>query len=316
MSGELDLVVAGAEPAAAGVRLLTLRHPGGGELPAWTPGGHVDLVLREDLVRQYSLCGDPADRSALQVAVLCEPAGRGGSRFVHERLAPGVPVRVRGPRNNFRLVDAERYLFIAGGIGITPIKPMIAAVEAAGAEWRLVYGGRTRASMAFVTELRDRYADRVSVCPQDENGLLDLDAALGAPVAGTAVYCCGPEPLIAAVQQRCASWPPGSLHVERFAPVPDEGAAGPGTAFEVELTLTGKTLSVPVGTSILQAVEEAGVQVLSSCREGTCGTCETPVLDGLPEHRDSLLTEEERAAGDAMMICVSRSRSPRLVLEL
>jgi ferredoxin-NADP reductase len=235
---------------------------------------------------------------------------------VHERLAPGVPVRVRGPRNNFQLVDAERYLFIAGGIGITPIKPMIAAVEAAGAQWRLVYGGRTRASMAFATELRDQYAERVSICPQDENGLLDLDAALGAPDAGTAVYCCGPEPLIAAVQQRCESWPPGSLHIERFAPVPEDPAAGPETSFEVELSLSGKTLSVPAGTSILQAVEEAGVQVLSSCREGTCGTCETGVLAGQPEHRDSLLSEEERAAGDAMMICVSRSRGPRLVLEL
>src|SRR3954452_21078274 len=123
---DLDLVVAGAEPAAAGVLLLTLRHPDGGELPAWTPGAHVDLVLRADLVRQYSLCGDPADRSALRLAVLCEQGGRGGSRFVHERLGEGAPVRVRGPRNNFELVGAERYLFIAGGIGITPIKPMIA----------------------------------------------------------------------------------------------------------------------------------------------------------------------------------------------
>ena len=316
MTADLDLVVAAAEPAAAGVLLLTLRRPDGGDLPAWTPGGHVDLVLRADLIRQYSLCGDPADRSALQVAVLCEPAGRGGSRFVHERLTHGVPVRVRGPRNNFQLVDAERYLFIAGGIGITPIRPMIAAAAAAGADWRLVYGGRTRASMAFATELRERHPEQVSVCPQDEIGLLDLDAALGEPAAGTVVYCCGPEPLIAAVQDRCRSWPPGSLHVERFAPVPDAAGAGPGTAFEVELSLSGKTLTVPVGTSILRAVEEAGVQVLSSCREGTCGTCETPVLAGVPEHHDSLLTDEERAAGDAMMICVSRSRTPRLVLEL
>ena len=312
---DLDLIVAGVERAAAGVVLLTLRRPDGADLPAWTPGGHVDLVLRPDLIRQYSLCGDPNDRSTFRLAVLCERDGRGGSRFVHERLTRGEQVCVRGPRNHFRLVDAGRYRFIAGGIGITPIRPMVAAAAAAGADWRLVYGGRTRASMAFATELRERCPDRVSIHPQDETGLLDLDAALGEPDTGTSIYCCGPEPLIAAVQQCCRSWPPGALHVERFAPAAVDEPADE-TPFEVELTLSGKTLTVPAGTSILETVEEAGVQVLFSCREGTCGTCETPVLDGLPEHRDSLLTEGERAAGDAMMICVSRSRTPRLVLEL
>jgi ferredoxin-NADP reductase len=316
---ELDLVVRDSETVAAGVKLLTLHHPGGGELPAWAPGAHLDLLLGPELVRQYSLCGDPADRHTLQVAVLREPEGRGGSRFVHERLAPGGAVRVRGPRNNFELVRRERYLFIAGGIGITPIKPMLAAAEAAGADWRLVYGGRTRASMAFAAELRDRYGDRVTVCPQDETGLLDLDALLGSPAAGTAVYCCGPAPLIDAVQARGRAWAPDSLHVERFAPVVSPAGAGPAPpddAFEVELTVSGRTLTVPAGKPILDVLEEAGVDVLSSCREGTCGTCETEVLGGVPDHRDSLLTEAERAAGDTMLICVSRARTPRLVLGL
>jgi ferredoxin-NADP reductase len=312
---EFDLLVAGKETLADGVAGLTLRHPGGEPLPAWRPGAHVDVVLAPDLVRQFSLCGDPADRHRWNLAVLREPDGRGGSRAVHERVGEGDFVRIRGPRNHFELVDAPGYLFIAGGIGITPILPMVAEAAARGADWRLVYGGRTRSSMAFRERLCADYGERVAIRPQDETGLLDLDALLGEPEPGTAVYCCGPEPLLAAVEERCVRWPRGSLHVERFAPRADVDA-GPREAFEVRLTLSGKTLAVPVGQSILEVVEEAGVAVLSSCQEGTCGTCETPVLDGTPEHRDSVLTPGEQAANDTMMICVSRSRGPRLVLEL
>jgi ferredoxin len=164
--------------------------------------------------------------------------------------------------------------------------------------------------MAFRAELCRSYGDRVSVFPQDEAGLLDLDALLAGPPPGTEVYCCGPEPLLAAMEERC---PPGSLHVERFTPAED---TGPRTGFQVGLAVSGRTLAVPPGRSILETVEEAGIRVLSSCREGTCGTCETAVLEGVPDHRDVLLTEDERAACDTMMICVSRSRSPRLVLDL
>ncbi|EEP70376.1 phthalate 4,5-dioxygenase reductase subunit [Micromonospora sp. ATCC 39149] len=308
-----ELVVAGRDQVAAEAVAISLCRPGGGDLPEWTPGAHVDLELGPGLVRQYSLCGDPADRSALRIAVQREPGGRGGSRLVHERLTVGATVRVRGPRNNFRLVAARRYLFVAGGIGITPIVPMVAAADAEGADWRLVYGGRSRATMAFAATLRKRYGDRVSLHPQDETGLLDLAGLLGGPGVGL-VYCCGPEPLVKAVEEHCRGWPPGCLHVERFTP--PAGTGGQEAAFEVELALSGRTVTVPPGTSILEAVEQAGVQVLSSCREGTCGTCETPVLAGVPEHRDALLTEQERAAGDAMMICVSRARTPRLVLKL
>jgi ferredoxin-NADP reductase len=312
---ELDLVLEKKETLADGVVQLTLRDPAGADLPAWEPGAHVDLVLTDELTRQYSLCGDPAERSVLQVAVLREPAGRGGSAHVHEVLAEGDTVRVRGPRNHFALVTAPRYLFLAGGIGITPILPMVAAAEAAGADWRLVYGGRTRASMAFRDRLEERHPDRVEIRPQDETGLLDLAALLDEPAEGTAVYCCGPEPLLAAVEERCAAWPAGTLHLERFAP--KAGADdGPREAFEVELAQTGTTLTVPADRSILEVVEESGVAVLSSCQEGTCGTCETGVLEGVPDHRDSVLTAEEQSANDAMMICVSRSCSARLVLDL
>ncbi|GLY78038.1 PDR/VanB family oxidoreductase [Actinoallomurus iriomotensis] len=311
MTTDLPMVLARKETVADGVVMLTLRRTDGGPVPGWEPGAHVDVELGSDLIRQYSLCGDPADRSSLQVAVLREPGGRGGSRAVHDDLAEGDVVTVGEPRNNFPLVPAARYLFIAGGIGITPLLPMIAAVRSRGAAWRLVYGGRTRASMAFLPELGP--LSQVEVCPQDETGLLDLDPLLGEPCPGTAVYCCGPEPLLAAVEDRCATWPSGSLHVERFKAIED---TGPRTSFEVRLALSGTTFVVPPDRSILETLEQAGLQILSSCREGTCGTCETTVLDGEPDHHDSLLTEEERAACDTMMICVSRARSPRLVLEL
>jgi ferredoxin-NADP reductase len=283
------------ETAADGVVALTLRPPTGSPLPPWSPGAHVDLILDGAPTRQYSLCGDPADHHTWRLGVLRDAAGGGGSRFVHDRLRAGDTVRVRGPRNNFELLPSPRYRFVAGGIGITPVLPMIAAAEAAGADWQLLYGGRRRASMAFLPELA-RYGDRVTVAPQDETGLLDLGAYLGPPQPGTLVYCCGPEPLLAAVEERCRAWPPRTLRV---------------SPARSELRLT-----VPPDRSILDVAEEAGVGVLSSCAEGTCGTCETTVLSGLPDHRDSVLTDEERQAGDCMMICVSRSCTARLVLDL
>jgi ferredoxin-NADP reductase len=315
---EADVRVAAKRTAADGVVTLGLHAVDGHALPPWTPGAHVDLVL-DGLdppapTRQYSLCGDPADHHEYRVGVLRDPNGRGSSLAVHDRLQAGDVVRIRGPRNNFELVPAPRYLFIAGGIGITPILTMVAAAEAAGAQWRLVYGGRQRASMAFLDELAG-YGDRVTVCPQDETGLLDLDTLLGTPQAGTLVYCCGPEPLLNAVEQRCATWPRRALHVERFSAKPLTAPAR-AEAFEVVLARSELTLTVPPDRSILDVVDEAGVGVLSSCAEGTCGTCETPVLDGEPDHRDSVLDEDERQAGACMMICVSRSRSPRLVLDL
>jgi ferredoxin-NADP reductase len=229
---------------------------------------------------------------------------------VHGQLGQGDKVRVRGPRNHFALRTAPRYRFVAGGIGITPILPMLAAAEAAGAEWTLLYGGRSRASMAFTGEL-DRYGDRVTIAPQDEAGLLDLGPVLDDVPEGTLVYCCGPGPLLDAVEARC---PAGVLHVERFQP--KEQVSGENTEFEVELAQSGRTLTVPRDVSVLDAVRSAGVEVLFSCTEGTCGTCETDVLEGTPDHRDSVLTDEEREAGETMLICVSRCRGKRLVLDL
>ncbi|MDA5141053.1 PDR/VanB family oxidoreductase [Streptomyces sp. AD681] len=311
---EAELVVARRETAADGVLVLTLRHPLDERLPAWEPGAHVDVVLGPGLERQYSLCGDPADRAQWRIAVLREKDGRGGSAYVHRELRAGDEVRVRGPRNNFRLEPAPRYRFVAGGIGITPVLPMLAAAEEAGAEWTLLYGGRTRAGMAFTQELA-RYGDRVTLVPEDESGLLDLASVLDDLSPDTLVYCCGPGPLLDAVEARC---PAGSLRVERFRPKEADGDA-PAEAeaeFEVVLARSGRTVVVPPGVSVLNAVRAAGVEVLYSCTEGTCGTCETEVVEGDPDHRDSVLTEEERAAGETMLICVSRCRGRRLVLDL
>ncbi len=309
-----ELEVAARVEVSDGVVSLALRAPDGEELPAWTPGAHVDLLLTPELTRQYSLCGTPSDRTTWRIGVLLDPSSRGGSRHVHEALTPGTRLPVRGPRNNFPLVASPAYVFVAGGIGVTPLLPMIAEAEAMGARWKLWYGGRTRASMAFVDELA-AYGDCVELWPEDERGMLDLDAILAQPRPDTLVYTCGPEGLLQAVEARCSAWPPGTLHVERFAAKPVESEAAI-TSFEVVCQRSGITVTVPEDKSILEVVQDAGVAALSSCLEGVCGTCETAVVEGEPDHRDSLLTEDEKAAGDYMMICVSRACGPRLVLDL
>jgi ferredoxin-NADP reductase len=311
---ELTLAVTAREMVAEDVVALELRRPGGGEMPPWSAGAHIDLVLGPGLERQYSLCGDPADLSTWRIAVLREPAGRGGSAHVHDRVGVGDRLTVRGPRNHFELDRAARYVFVAGGIGITPILPMIAAAQAAGAEWSLAYGGRRAASMAFRPALRELGA-RVRIHPQDSHGLLPIDEILGAPDDATLVYCCGPEPLLRAVEQRCAAWPHGALRVERFAA--KEMSEPVRTAnFRVRCARSDIAVEVGPDQSVLEVLEAAGAPVPSSCREGTCGTCESPVLSGRPEHRDSLLTDDEHEAGDTMLICVSRSLDDELVLDI
>lgn len=292
-SRALRLLVASYEEVAEGVVQLRLE---GRDLPRWEPGAHLDLVLPSGLVRQYSLCGDPADTSAYTVATRLVADGRGGSREVHERLAEGMELEVRGPRNRFPLVGAASYVFVAGGIGITPILPMLRALPD-GVEWRLLYCGRSRESMPFLKELEE--LDRVTVV----TGAPDLDA-LDVP-EGAAVYCCGPEGLMAAVEERFPQ-----VHLERFTP----RASAPGAAFEVELRRSGRTLTVPADSSVLAAVRAELPNTLYSCEQGFCGTCRQRVLEGEVDHRDELLTDAER--GGSMLICVSRARSERLVLDM
>jgi ferredoxin-NADP reductase len=312
---ELRLIVNSKSIIANGVVCVSLRHElSGVPLPRWTPGSHIDLVLPGEIVRQYSLCGDMEDRATYRIAILREPQSRGGSQYIHDTLAVGDPLTVRGPRNNFSFIANKQYRFIAGGIGITPVLPMIAAAHAAGDDWRLLYGGRTRASMAFIDEL-GRYKDRVRIAPQDEIGLLDLSRWLENPQPDCLVYCCGPESLLTAVETRCGHWPGDALRLERFKPRPT-AEAPPNTAFEVELRRSNVTLTVPPDKSILQTIEDASISVSFSCLEGMCRTCEARVIEGIPDHRDSILSDKERAENCTIMICVSRSRTTRLVLDL
>lgn len=307
--------VIGKREVADGVVTIQLADAQGAQAPGWTPGSHIDLLLDDDLVRQYSLCGDQSDASSLTVAVLREANGRGGSIRVHDKVEVGDLIEVKGPRNHFELVKAESYLFVAGGIGITPIIPMMREVESSGVPWKLLYGGRARGSMAFAGELAEQYGDRVQLWPQDEFGLLNLVSELEQAQPGTAVYCCGPEPLLQAIETACAARSDVALHVERFSPKAQSSEVVNG-AFEVELSRSGMTITVGADETILDAVLDAGVEADFSCREGTCGTCEVAVLRGRPDHRDSVLDKDEQDAGDAMMICVSRSLDPTLVIDL
>ncbi|MEU3844235.1 PDR/VanB family oxidoreductase [Streptomyces sp. NPDC028635] len=300
-SRALTLLVTGHEEIADGVVQLRLE---GHDLPRWEPGAHLDLVLPSGLVRQYSLCGDPEDTSSYTVATRLVEDGRGGSREVHQQVREGMELEVRGPRNRFGLTRAPRYVFVAGGIGITPILPMLRALAAEDADWRLLYGGRSRASMPFLEELGKLGGDRVTVVAEDEAGLPDLDAWLGELPEDTAVYCCGPEGLMAAVQERVAH-----VRTERFTP-----RSASGGAFEVELRRSGRVVTVSEDTTVLAAVRAELPDTAYSCEQGFCGTCQQRVLEGEVDHRDELLTDAER--DDSMLICVSRARGERLVLDM
>ncbi|GGC82429.1 ferredoxin [Tersicoccus solisilvae] len=316
VSATQDAIVVARREAADGIAHLTLRPAVGGSFPAWEAGAHIDLHVPGH-TRQYSICSSPTDRSSLEIAVLHDPDSRGGSAWVHAELTVGTRVVVGGPRNNFALAPSRKYLFIAGGIGITPMLAMIEAAEHAGKEWRLAYGGRSLRTMAFARELLDTYGpERILLYPAEETGRLDLETLLGVPRALMLVYACGPQRLLDAIEEYCLGWPAGALHLERFAAASDgQGTSGP---FDVELSRTGRTVHVAADRTILDAVEEAGVRVLSSCRQGVCGTCEIPVLAGEIDHRDAILTPEDKARSASMMVCVSRAAAgcSRLTLDL
>jgi ferredoxin-NADP reductase len=289
----------------------------GAELPQWSPRAHIDLELVPGLVRQYSLCGLRADHRTWTIAVLREPDGRGGSRHIHDTLTEHSDDRVLGLRNLFELQPATRYIFIAGGIGITPIVPMTDAAEHSGIPWELHYGGGSLRSMAYIDDLRSAYGDKVALCPEDDQGVLNLTTILSRPEPGTLVCCCGPPGLIGAVEQRCGVWPAESLHFERFFTAGVlQGDAEVDVPFDVILNHSGVRATVPGDKTILEVLrDEYGVDIVSGCERGICGTCETAVIDGIPDHRDSVLSAEERTLNQTMMVCVSRSKSKVITLD-
>lgn len=303
------MIVEGARIVADEVYSIRLVPADGEPLPIWQPGAHITLHLPTGLERQYSLCGDPADRGRADIAVLHTRNSAGGSRWIHENVGPGMALKMAGPFNHFELEPAADYLFIAGGIGITPIKAMIESLPQR-RSWRLVYLGRSRSTMAFVDELLANYPDQVSVHPGDEPGKgSDLDELIGQSDAE--VYCCGPESLMAAVASRV---PAARMHLERFVAV--ERAAAPARPVRVVCRRSGTEFSVAAGQSILAALEENGLPVLGSCRKGVCGNCEVRVLAGDPEHLDSVLDDADKDRFGVMYPCVSRATSDSLVLDL
>ncbi|MFZ4485266.1 MAG: PDR/VanB family oxidoreductase [Candidatus Nanopelagicales bacterium] len=313
---QFSVTVAGRRELACGhVAELRLAAINDKPLPTWSPGAHVDLVLPSGLVRQYSLCGDPADLS-YTVAVLREPASRGGSAEVHERVQPGDTLMIRGPRNHFPLVPADHYVFIAGGIGITPLLAMVRSVAGSGETWELHYGGRSRSAMAYLDDIASLTGGEVAVYAQDEVGLIPVKKILEAAPRSSAVYTCGPEPLLVAVEQEgeAAALP---VHLERFGPSSAPVRANTDDSeFTVTLQRSARTLPVPPGTRLIDVVRQVLPMVPFSCEEGYCGSCESVVLEGVPDHRDSVLSEAERESNTCMMICVGRSKTPQLVLDL
>ena len=309
-----ELIVRDMRWEAEDVLLLSLERADGADLPAWEPGAHIDLRLPNDVERQYSLCSDPAEAAVWQVAVLREDVSRGGSRYVHRELRPGQHVTAGMPHNNFALVEAAETVFVAGGIGITAILPMIRAVAAAGRPWRLAYLGRARERMAYLRH-PVLHGPEVTIVSTDRDPRLELDAWIGQPGEHDAVYTCGPARMLDALEELSAAWPRGVLHMERFQPKVFADA-GDGETFEVEARQSGLKVTVEPHCTILEMLEQAGIGVPSSCLEGVCGTCETTIIDGEAEHRDSILTPDEREANETMMICVSRSKLPTLVLDI
>lgn len=307
------MVVASATVIADGVVGIRLELPDRGVLPVWQPGSHITLHLPNGLQNQYSLCGDPANRQHYDVAVLRTEGTAGGSAWIHDHLVPGMSLSVSGPMNHFELEPAAEYLFIAGGIGITPIRAMIDSLPAARA-WRLVYAGRSRRTMAFVADLESRYPEHVIVHASDENiAGLALDGILGSPAAAatTQVYCCGPESLMNAVAERV---PGERMHLERFVPL--QRTARPAAPIQVTCGKSRQEFTVAADESLLDALEAHGVPILGSCRKGICGTCEVRVVEGTPEHLDSVLDDAEKQSLGVMYPCVSRSTSPALVLNI
>ena len=316
---ELTLRVTRVEAEARDVLRLELADPAGQELPPFEPGAHLAVHLPGGLVRHYSLAGDWRERHRYVLGVGRATGGRGGSDYVHGLLRQGMELRCSAPVNNFKLVrEATDYLFIAGGIGITPILAMVRWCQAQGKSWQLVYAARSRQRLAFYEELRE-HGQRVRFhCDDETDGPLAVAPLLAGLEPGTEVYCCGPAPLMTAVQNAGAHLPSDALHFEWFS-APAANAATPESAadgFWVDLKRSGQSHFVPPGQSILEVLEQNGHELPFSCREGLCGTCETAVCAGEPDHLDYVYPPSQRDSLRSMLICVSRAKTPRLVLDL
>ena len=315
-AGLIDARLTEITPVARDTNLYTFRRRDGAHLPPYEPGAHIDLHLGNGLIRQFSLVHPGADPDSYVVGIKRDPQSRGGSRYIFDQMRVGDELKISAPRNNFPLVDnAEHVVLIAGGIGITPIWCMVQKLAALNRSWTLHYSCRSREDMAFRESLEKLDPKSVHLHFDDEAGgaVLDLKAAVDAAPAGAHLYCCGPTPMLAAFEAATADRPRGLVHVEYFTPKAEAATTG---GFWVELARSGEEYFIPEGKKILEVLFEAGVDVDYSCELGICGACETRVISGIPEHRDSVLSEEEQAANDKVMICCAGCKSERLVLDM
>lgn len=304
---------------AEGIASFELARADGAPLPAFSAGSHIDVQVPGGLTRQYSLCNDSVERHRYRIAVLRDAASRGGSAAMHDAVNEGDVLHISEPKNHFPLQHAPRTLLLAGGIGVTPLLCMAHRLAAIGADFELHYCARSVQRTAFQREIAaSNFADRVHFHFDDGAPAqrFDADQVLAAPPAGSRVYVCGPagfiDHVVAAAKAR--GWPADHIHLEYFAAAPQDHTAD--GAFEVRLASSGQTWTVAAGRTVVEALREHGVEIMTSCEQGVCGTCLTRVLDGTPDHRDLYLTEEERAANDQFTPCCSRSRTPLLVLDL
>ncbi len=316
----LDVIVTGKAREAEGICSLELTGMDGAELPAFSAGSHVDVQLPGGIIRQYSLCNNPAERHRYLLGVLREPASRGGSAAVHEQVQVGDRLHISEPKNHFSLAgEARRSMLLAGGIGITPLLCMAERLQVLGADFELHYCTRSRARAAFVERIQaSAFAARVLLHFDDGDAsqTLDLARLLGRPDGDLHLYACGPRGFMDAVlaEARRAGWPEERLHCEFFAgAVVNPAEAG---SFQVKLASTGRLVPVAAEQTVVEALEAVGVSVPVSCGQGICGTCVTRVLEGEPDHRDLYFSEEEHARNDQFTPCCSRAQSALLVLDL
>jgi vanillate O-demethylase ferredoxin subunit len=289
------------------------------QLPPFTAGAHIDVHLFQGTIRSYSLTNDQSERHRYVIAVKREADGRGGSAFVHDKLKVGDTLTISAPRNNFAFDEAgHRSIFVAGGIGVTPIVSMIRRAVTLGRSWSIHYASRTRRDAAFLDEIetmaRASGGEVNAVFDHEAGGAaLDLPAIVASATGDTQLYCCGPLPMLEGFREAAKQRPPRSVHLEYFSPREEAATAG---GFDVRLQKSGRTIAVAPGQSILSALLDAGINVAYACSEGTCGTCETRVIEGIPDHRDVYLTDDERAGNKQMMICCSGAKTPVLILDL
>jgi tetrachlorobenzoquinone reductase len=308
------------EDVARDTKLYTFRRIDGAPLPAYKPGAHIDLHLPNGLVRQFSLVVPAASPDSYTVGVKRDENSRGGSRYIIDEMKVGDEIKISAPRNNFPLVeDAEHVVLFAGGIGITPIWCMVQELAARKSSWKLHYACRSRADMAFLETLKQLPPDSVHLHFDDEGGgVLNIAAAIAETPAGAHLYCCGPNPMLKAFEAAATGRPRNLIHVEYFTPK-EEASADQDTklgGFWVELARSGEEYFIPEGKKVLEVLFDAGVDVDYSCELGICGACETKVISGIPIHHDSVLSEEEQATNEKVMICCCGCKTERLVLDM